>query len=100
VSTQTLLRSTAHPPCPQEQEILEIAVPADRTELALTDRLSLRLGLWLMLRTQRQRRNRNTTMSRDEALRLLSARRNAGIEHFTDRESLAMLTYDMQRHML
>ncbi len=78
MSTQTLLRSTAHPPCPQEQEILEIAVPADRTELALTDRLSLRLGLWLMLRTQRQRRNRNTTMSRDEALRLLSARRNAG----------------------
>jgi hypothetical protein len=100
VSTETLLRSTTHPPCPQEQEILEIAVPADRTELSITDRLSLRLGLWLMLRTQRRRGSRSTPMSRDEALRLLNARRTAQVERFTERETLTMLTYDMQRHML
>ncbi|WP_460795731.1 hypothetical protein [Microbacterium sp. GXF0217] len=50
-----LHRSTAHPPCPEGREILEIPVPVDRSELALADRLSLRIGLWLLLRTQRRR---------------------------------------------
>ena len=99
MSTETLLRSTSHPPCPQEQEILEIALPADRTELTLADRLSLRLGLWLMLRTRHPRRRRAATLTRDEALRLLNAQRTAQAERFTERETLAMLTYDMQRHM-
>jgi len=99
VSTDTLFRSTSHPPCPQGQEILEITVPADRTELTVIDRLSLRLGLWLTLRAQRQRRSRTDVMSRDEMLRMLSDQRAAGIERFTEREALAMFTYDMHRQM-
>lgn len=101
MSTDTLFRSTSHPPCPQGQEILEITVPADRTELTVIDRLSLRLGLWLTLRAQRQRRSRSRTdvMSRDEMLRMLSDQRAAGIERFTEREALAMFTYDMHRQM-
>ncbi|MEW1961634.1 hypothetical protein AB0269_04125 [Microbacterium sp. NPDC077644] len=99
MSTETLLRSTTHPPCPEDQEVLELTVPSDRNDLALTDRLSLRLGLWLLLRTQRSGRSRHT-MSREEAVRLLDARRSARDERFTEREMLAMLTHDMQRHML
>lgn len=99
MSTDTLFRSTSHPPCPQGQEILEITVPADRTELTVIDRLSLRLGLWLTLRAQRQRRSRTDVMSRDEMLRMLSDQRAAGIERFTEREALAMFTYDMHRQM-
>ncbi|WP_175986479.1 hypothetical protein [Microbacterium tenebrionis] len=99
MSTETLLRSTTHPPCPEDQEVLELTVPSDRNDLTLTDRLSLRLGLWLLLRTQRSGRSRHT-MSREETVRLLDARRSAGDERFTEREMLAMLTHDMQRHML
>ncbi|WP_404433343.1 hypothetical protein LG299_02855 [Microbacterium lacus] len=32
--------------------------PADRAALSLTDRASLRLGLWLLLRSTRRARNR------------------------------------------
>ncbi|MCC2029085.1 hypothetical protein KEC56_06075 [Microbacterium sp. YMB-B2] len=99
MSTETLLRSTTHPPCPEDQEVLELTVPSDRNDLTLTDRLSLRLGLWLLLRTQRSGRSRHT-MSREETVRLLDARRSAGDERFTERAMLAMLTHDMQRHML
>ncbi|MGP6171233.1 hypothetical protein ACTU6V_08480 [Microbacterium sp. A204] len=100
MSTEALLRNTIHPPCSQEQETLEITVPADRKQLNIADRLSLRLGLWLMLRTQRSARNRRTMMSREEAARLLDAQRPGGLTHFTEREKVAILTYDMQRHML
>lgn len=93
MSTHTLLRSTAHPPCPEEQEILEIAVPADRTELAVADRLSLRIGLWLLLRTQRPRRAPARTMTREEVTRMFETK-NA-----LERESLTILTYQLQQHL-
>lgn len=93
MSTNTLLRSTAHPPCPEEQEILEIAVPADRTELALVDRLALRFGLWLTLRVQRQRRSPRRVMTHEEVMRMFET------SHVTERESLALLAYHLQRQM-
>lgn len=93
MSTDSLLRSTLHPPCPEEQEILEVTVPTDRKQLALADRVSLRLGLWLLLRAQRPRRTAHTP-SREELMLLHETRRIA------QRESLAMVTFDMQRYLL
>lgn len=104
MSTDTLLRSTSHPPCPEdahhrETEILQITLPADRTELTIADRLSLRLGLWLMSRTQRPPRARTPELTREETTRILDARRKVGNAGTTEREALAILTYDMHRSM-
>ena len=38
-------------------------LPADRTALSLTDRASLRLGLWLLLRSTRRASNRTDHVS-------------------------------------
>ena len=92
MSTNTLLRSTAHPPCPQDHEVLEVTVPTDRATLPLRERLSLRIGLWLLLQAQRPRRT-PPTMTRDDMMRLFETRRT------TERESLLLLTYDMQRYL-
>ncbi len=86
-----LLRSTLHPPCPQDQEVLEVTVPADRRELALTDRLSLRLGLWLLLRAERSRRRAARTISHEQMMLLRENRRTM------EREALTMLTHGLQR---
>jgi hypothetical protein len=99
VNTEALLRHTVHPPCSQEQEILEIAVPVNRRQLKITDRLSLRIGLWLMLRAERSAQKPPAAPSREEIVRMLSAQRAAGITRFTERETLAIFTQDMQRHM-
>ena len=99
MNTEALLRNTVHPPCSQEQEILEITVPANRRQLTITDRLSLRLGLWLMLRAERSAQKRRAVLSREETVRMLSAQRAAGITRFTERERLAIHTQDLQRHM-
>lgn len=93
MSNNTLLRSTAHPPCPEDQETLEIKVPADRSELALSDRLSLRLGLWLLLRAQRPRRKPARTLTHEEVMRMFETK------SATERESLAILAYQVQRHL-
>jgi hypothetical protein len=91
VSTEALLRQTIHPPC-TEDEILEIAVPADRAELTLGDRLSLRLGLWLLLRAQRRPR-RARSLSHEDVMLLRDRRR------ITEHESITMLAFDLQRHL-
>ncbi|MGM7697042.1 hypothetical protein [Microbacterium sp. A84] len=93
MQTNTLLRSTTHPPCPEEQEVLEITVPTDRAALPLADRLSLRIGVWLLLRAQRPRRSPARTMSSEEVMRLFETR------HATERESLALLAYHAQRQL-
>lgn len=91
MSTDTLLRSTLHPPCPVEQEILEIVVPADRHQLAVADRLSLRLGLWLLLRAQRSRRRAPAVVTHEEATRLRDNQDRLA------REAAAVLVYQLQR---
>lgn len=91
MSTDTLLRSTLHPPSPEEQEILELTLPADRRELPLLDRLSLRFGLWLLLRAERSRRKPARTISREQVMLLMENRR------VMEREALTMLTHGLQR---
>lgn len=91
MSTSTLLRSTSHPPCPQDQEIVEISVPIDRTQLALTDRLSLRFGLWLLLRAGSARRRQPRTITHEQMMLLRENQRTM------ERQALAMLTYGLQR---
>jgi hypothetical protein len=86
-----LLRSTLHPPCPENQEVLEVTVPTDRSELALTDRLSLRLGLWLLLRAERSHRRAPRTISQEQMMLLRENRRTM------EREALTMLTHSLQR---
>lgn len=92
MTAEALLRKTIHPPCPEGKETLEFTVPVDRTELALADRLSLRIGLWLMVRAERARRT-PPSLSREEVMRLLDTRRT------TEREAMTMLTYDLQRQL-
>ncbi|MGO2932872.1 hypothetical protein [Microbacterium sp.] len=86
-----LLRSTVHPPCTDDQEVLEVSVPTNRKELTLANRLSLRLGLWLLLRTDRSRRKSTRTITQEQMMLLLENRRTM------ERESLAMLTHTLQR---
>lgn len=90
MNTEALLRNTVHPPCTEEQETLAITVPADRSALSFADRMSLRVGLWLLLRAERQRETRGD-LPREEVRRLLAKRR------VTEREAFTMLTYDAQR---
>lgn len=92
MSTDTLLRSTLHPPCPEDQEVLEVTVPTNRKELALADRISLRFGLWLLLRAERSRRRRSArTINQEQMMLLLENRRTL------EREALTMLTHGLQR---
>ncbi len=91
MSTDTLLRSTLHPPCPEDQEILEVTVPTNRKELALMDRISLRFGLWLLLRAERSHRRSTRTITQEQAILLLENRR------VMEREALAMLTHGLHR---
>lgn len=90
MSTNLLLRSTAHPPCPEVQETLEITVPTDRTTLSLTARLSLRLGLWLLLRTER---GRTPPVTHEQMMLLRETQRSIR------REALALHTFDMHRQL-
>lgn len=85
-----LHRSTAHPPCTQDREILEIPVPVDRNELALADRLSLRIGLWLLLRTQR----RQSIPAEVDVPSFFP-----GAPRLTQREALALLAFDLQHQL-
>lgn len=92
MNTEALLRQTIHPPCTEEQEILEITVPADRTELALADRLSLRIGLWLLLRAQRNPRHARAVTGDDIA-------RHRDRTRVTEHDAITLLTYGLQRHL-
>lgn len=89
-----LLDSTLHPPCSTDQEVFEVTVPTNRKELALTDRLALRVGLWLMLRAERRRRLARLQADPAELARVLHMRARIA------REAQRRAVYDMQRHML
>lgn len=90
MSPEALLRETVHPPCPDET--VEFTLPADRTSLALVDRLSLRIGLWLLLRAERARTTRGD-LRREEVQRLLAQ------QHASRQHAIALIAYDLQRHM-
>ena len=91
MSTNTLLRSTAHPPC--TEETLEITVPTDRNTLAFTDRLSLRLGLWLLLRSRRPRRMPRPAVTHEDMMRIMETRRAL------ERDAYLRIAFDPQRYL-
>ena len=88
----TLYRSTVHPPDTQDQQVLQIPADDALRELALADRLSLRVGVWLLQRAQRPRTERRLSVDLDEAF----ARRERSR---TPAETWALLTYDLQRQL-
>lgn len=88
----TLYRSIPHPPDTQDQQVLHIPAPDELQRLALADRLSLRIGLWLLQRAQRPRPARRVTAADADALHL--SRR-----HLSPAETHALLTYDLQRQL-
>ena len=95
MNTLTLPRSESHPPDTQDPTVLEISVPANRRELALTDRLSLRLGIWLLLRAQRaqSRAERRAARAEELGLLLLEEQNRLPLERY------ALLMYDLQRQL-
>ncbi|BDZ38450.1 hypothetical protein [Microbacterium suwonense] len=92
MSTEALLRQTTHPPCTEEHDILEITVPADRTELGLADRLSLRIGLWLLLRAQRNPRHARAGTGDDIV-------RHRDRTRVTEHDAITLLAHGLQRHL-
>ncbi|MDF2507346.1 MAG: hypothetical protein K0Q52_1205 [Microbacterium sp.] len=90
----TLHRSVAHPPDIEDREVLQIPLPDELRRLALADRLSLRVGLWLFQRAQRPQRHRRGLNIAPAEIFLLGEQR-----HRSAAESYALLTYDMQRGM-
>lgn len=88
----TLHHSTTHPPDTQDQTVLHIPAPDDLRELALADRLSLKIGLWLLERAQRPKSVKERVIAPAEPL-FLSDR------HLTTGESRILLEYHMQRQL-
>ncbi|MFB4348577.1 hypothetical protein [Microbacterium sp. CR_7] len=88
----TLYRSTTHPPDTEDQQVLHIPAPDDLRRLALADRLSLRIGLWLLQRAQRPRRERRSSRVSGDLLALDRRERSVA-------ETYALLTFDLQRQL-
>lgn len=87
----TLHRSPIHPPDIEDHPVLQIPRPDELRELALADRLSLRIGIWLLQRAHRPRpeRRRHVSPDSDPWLRQERARSAS--------EAKAILAYDLQR---
>ncbi|WP_149085192.1 MULTISPECIES: hypothetical protein [Microbacterium] len=90
----TLSRSITHPPDTEDREVLQIPRDDELDQLRVADRLSLRIGLWLLQRAQRPRRPRRTWIVEPGDLFLVGEQR-----HRSAAESHALLLYDMQRGM-
>jgi hypothetical protein len=89
----TLYRSTTHPPDTEDQRVLQIPDHDELQRLALADRLSLRIGLWLLQRAQRPRPARRTATVRTAELIDLDRRTRSAAE------TTALLTFDLQRQL-
>lgn len=86
----TLYRSTIHPPDTEDRTVLQLPAAEELRELSFTDRLSLRLAVWLFERTQRQR---PTRLARPAESVVLTDR------HLSARESQTLLAYHLFRQM-
>lgn len=89
----TLYRSTTHPPDTEDRQVLHIPAPDELRRLALADRLSLRIGLWLLQRAQRPRPVRRVESASPTDVLGLERR------HRTTGETFALLAYDLQRQL-
>lgn len=87
----TLHRSPIHPPDIEDHQVLQIPRPDELRELALADRLSLRIGIWLLQRAHRTRPARRVRSSPDSDP--WSRRERAR----SASEVQAMLAFDLQR---
>lgn len=96
MNTFAPLRNPTHPPDTQDREVLEVTLPSDRAELRLTDRLSLRVGLWLLVRAQRPQRRPVRRASEQMPRHVLHARDRRQV---TEHEAMTMLIFDLQRHL-
>lgn len=94
-----MLTSITRPPDTEDQQVLEISVPRNRESLALADRLSFRLGLWLLLRAQRPQRVARRRRRQERLSNELLAGLAFDHRRHTPGEMAAMLTYDIQRNM-
>lgn len=89
----TLHRGITHPPDIEDHQVLQIPRPDELRKLALADRLSLRIGLWLLQRAQRPRpARRGLHLDPADAVHLHERDRTAA-------ETYALLTFDLQRSM-
>lgn len=88
----TLYRSITHPPDTEDHQVLHIPAPDELRRLALTDRLSLRVGLWLLQRAQRPRAQRPRTRYSADPLPLERRERSVN-------EAYALLAFDLQRQL-
>jgi hypothetical protein len=82
--------TSTHPPDTENRQILTIPDHTARQRLPLADRLSLRLGLWLLARGLHTQEPRTPRAS---AYRPLLAREQA----ISEREAITLLSYDLQR---
>ncbi|PRB65064.1 hypothetical protein [Microbacterium sp. MYb45] len=73
----TLRRNITHPPDTEDREVVQIPRDDELRRLALTDRLSLRIGLWLLQRSQRPRRQRRAVHIESAELLISEQRRRA-----------------------
>lgn len=87
----TLSHSTTHPPDTEDRTVLQIPAPGELRQLALVDRLALRIGVWLLQRAQRPR------TARPPHTADLAPGMFRGERYLTARESMTLLAYDMQR---
>ena len=89
----TLHRGITHPPDNEGRQVRQIPPPDERRRLALADRLSLRIGLWLLQRAQRPRRERRKLHLPPADSLILGERERSAAETY------ALLAYDLQRSM-
>ncbi|PVE95801.1 MULTISPECIES: hypothetical protein [unclassified Microbacterium] len=89
----TLHRGITHPPDTEDRQVLQIPRPDELRRLALADRLSLRIGLWLLQRAQRPRRERRKLHLPPADSLILGERERSAAETY------ALLAYDLQRSM-
>ncbi|WEK59671.1 MAG: hypothetical protein P0Y60_09800 [Candidatus Microbacterium colombiense] len=89
----TLSHSTTHPPDTEDQQVLQLPTPSALRQLSVADRVSFRLGLWLLERAQRPRRG---TRRKKRAPAYAGSLREWEL---TPRDSMALATFDMQRQL-
>jgi len=91
--------TSIHPPDTGDHQILTIPDQDDRRRLRVADRLSIRLGLWLL---ERSLRTRATAVNAADTVadRLRRQRETRELLALTTSQALTLLTYDLQRRML
>jgi hypothetical protein len=89
--------TSIHPPDTEDRQILTIPDREDQRRLGAADRLSLRVGLWLL---ERSLRSGSTEPVEDIADRLRRQRETRASLALTQPQAIALLTYDLQRRML